>query len=553
MSATASDSRPESMRDSASSRARSPARLLSQPALGQWAFWMGLITLVKLDTLLEPPVWDSAMGVFPPAIELYRSGFDIQGLLQMGNWWTGGPNVHSLSLYTWVVAAVMRVTQSAPATFLTLHLATFALVAWSLVRLGGTLRALGVEARTVLAASGALLCLPLVAVQVGYLYTETWVMAFGILAWAAWCEGGPSRAISWATLALGVKMTGLAIAAALGGALLLRVVTGQGSRRERWLLPVLPIAVLVVRRLGPWLGAVPTPGPRWGDAATLLRSLFARLGAIPDVTLLLVGGMLAGGAMLLLEWRRRGGLRALVADGPDRGGAAIALVMPAVFCAAVVATAFGQILFLPRYLLPALPFSLASMALLAHHLDRERALTFALLALSVFGLLNWHGRFYTPEHVTFSVVERSHAYQDYHTVQRELIDALAEAPPDLPVFVSKEIDYMISDPMMGYIDAPPEHVEPLYHPRWVGAAFDEYPPEFLLAYSNPGHGGEIAARILEAARARPDVSIRTRVFEREGFRTALFWIRHESVTSRLAPAPAPRGTSDPGTPAGSAS
>lgn len=531
MSATAAQSGPESPQRTESWLLR-PDRILAWPRAGQCLAWLVVIGGVKLDTLLEPPVWDSAMGVFPPAIELYRSGFDLQGLLQQGNWWTGGPNVHSLSLYTWVIAAVMTLTNSAVATFAILHGLTFALVAWSLVRFGQTLRRLDVAPSTILACSGALLCLPLVAVQVGYLYTETWVMGMGLLAWAAWAEDRAAPAVAWATAALFVKMTGIAIAACLGGVLLLRLVAGERTRRHALLLPVLPIAVLVVRRLGTWLGAVPTPGPRWGDAETLMTSLVARLGAIPDVTVLLASGVVAGVVLIALRGRAGAGWRDFLDATRGHGAELVCGAMPAVFCAAVVATVFGEILFLPRYLLPALPFALGALALLARHTARETPLRIALLVVAAFGLLNWNGRFYAPERVTFSVVERSHAYQDYHAVQRQLIDAIAEAPATLPIFVSKEIDYMLSDPMMGYVDAPPAHLEALYHPDWVARPFDAYPDEFLLAYSNPGHGGEVAGRLLEAARARPDVSIRSRVFEQSGFKTALFWIQREPVAMR---------------------
>ena len=110
-----------------------PSRLFGFPAPLQFYFWFAVVFALKAISIFEPPVWDSAMGVFPPAIYLYESQLDIRGLLQEGNWWQGGSNVHSLSLFTWFVVFVMTLTDSAPATFAIIHLMTFVLFAWSVV------------------------------------------------------------------------------------------------------------------------------------------------------------------------------------------------------------------------------------------------------------------------------------------------------------------------------------------------------------------------------------------------------------------------------------
>ena len=79
---------------------------LGRPSPVQVLFWFVVILLVKHANLFEPPVWDSAMGVFPPAIYLFENNFDVRGLLQQANWVEGGPKVHSLSLLTWLIAVV---------------------------------------------------------------------------------------------------------------------------------------------------------------------------------------------------------------------------------------------------------------------------------------------------------------------------------------------------------------------------------------------------------------------------------------------------------------
>ena len=59
--------------------------------------WFLVIVALNQGMLFAPPVWDTAMGVFPPALYLYQNSFDIGSLILEENWWQGGPNVHSLS------------------------------------------------------------------------------------------------------------------------------------------------------------------------------------------------------------------------------------------------------------------------------------------------------------------------------------------------------------------------------------------------------------------------------------------------------------------------
>ena len=213
---------------------------LRVPAAVQFGLWFAAIGLLKWGVLFEPPVWDAAMGVFPPAIFLYESGFDIHALLQQGNWWQGGPNVHSLSLYTWLIAFVMHATNDPSATFAVLHGLTFAGVAAALVAFSRTLARDRLPDALIFSGTVLLLCLPLVLVQVGYLYTEIWVMAFGLYAWSAWRTKRFRIAVAFAVATLFIKMTGIAIAACVGAALLFDLLRRRGERSHWALLPVLP-------------------------------------------------------------------------------------------------------------------------------------------------------------------------------------------------------------------------------------------------------------------------------------------------------------------------
>ena len=313
---------------------------------------------------------------------------------------------------------------------------------------------------------------------------------------------------------------------------------------------------MIVRWLPSWLGAAKVPGPSWGDPDFLWRSLIDRLGSVPDIAFLLAFGMSCSAVAGVLLWRRpeseATGSSTDEVTGTARaeeGARLICLLMPFAFSLGILGSVYSQILFLPRYLVPAVPFAIAGILILAHRLGGARIAAVALGACAVLALANYDGRFYSPEFASFSVVERSHAYQKFHRVQTEIIGAIEKAPARIPVFVSKEIAYMLSDPMMGYVSREMPQVHPLFAPEIKGRAIDQMPTEFMLAYSNPGHGGEEAARLAQIAQIRPDIELRVRRFEHEGFHTTLFWVRRSpdgSSAGNASKPPAARTTQSAG-------
>ncbi len=504
-------------------------RLLAAPGWIQLGAWFVTLLVLKANALFEPPVWDSAMGVFPPAIYLYETGFDIRALLAEPSWWFGGPNVHSLSIYTWFLALVLSITDSAPATFAIVRIATFVLVAGSLVLFTRALRADGFRSSTTLAASFFVLGLPLVSVQVGYLYTEAWVMALGVAAWAYWRLGRAGAATAICAAALFVKLTAIALVACVALALL---VSQRPSRWRRWaLLAVLAAALVVNRGLPRWLGAVAVDHPRWGDPAFLANALIERLAAIPDVTLLLFVA-LAGTIVRSAIWivRRPSPLRLLALDRRD-SARLICLAMPFAFSAGLVHSIFSESLFLPRYLVPVLPFAVASVLDHARSAGKERIALIGLCAGCAFNLANHAGALYRPDHQSFSIVERSHAYRGFLHLQVDLIEGVERLPESMPVFVSKEIHYMLSSPLMGYADGPLPKIQPIFLPPHRGAPLEAFPAEFVLVLSNGGHGGEEVLRLAREAERDPSADVRVKQVEREGFSGALIWVRRSPAES----------------------
>lgn len=72
-----------------------PARVLLEKSRGaQFLLALILVLALKWPTLDQPPVWDTAMGLFPAAITLAGNGFDVIELLGMPDYFEGGPNTH---------------------------------------------------------------------------------------------------------------------------------------------------------------------------------------------------------------------------------------------------------------------------------------------------------------------------------------------------------------------------------------------------------------------------------------------------------------------------
>lgn len=501
-----------------------PDRLLASPPILQFAFWFLVVLVLKHGSLLEPPVWDSAMGVFPPAIYLSETGFDIRSLLQQGNWWEGGPNVHSLSLLTWLIAAIMALTGSPSATFAIVHALTFAVFAWTLVLFSRVLKSYGLAPSTVVAATSFVLLMPLVLVQVGFMYTEILVMAVGVAAWSYWREDKRGLAVLVCVVGLFVKLTAIAIAASVFAVAVLSF--RPPTRRKLILIGAIPAALLVNRSLAGWLGANPRPRPGFGTPNELLASLVNDLQAVPDLLVLMLAASLCAVLYVVVRIRRDHGIDLLTHDDPDSRSRLICLAMPLVLMAGVFVMTLDRVLFLPRYLVPAIPFAIGTILLLAKDIRAERVAVILLIGASLLSAVNTRGRLYGPEHGRFSIVERSHAYRDFHAVQVAAIQLLATKPIEIPAFVGKEIDYMISDRMMGYVKEPIANTYPVYLRPHNRRRLRMFPDEFLLLQTNASHGGEQIERLVQEARSTDSFSvIEEEQLEMAGFRATLYRLR----------------------------
>ena len=179
-----------------------------------------LILFLKWDSLLQPPVWDTAMGMFPAAITLAENGFDLLELLGMPAFLEGGPNVHSTSPVTLVTALVLMISGGGPSAFLILHVLHFAVAAWALLTLFRLARPVFGGLATLLLCLSVLLH-PVFSTQVGYLYMEVPLFLCTVSALLAWTAQRFWPAVLWGALAYATKDTGIIVPATLAFATLL--------------------------------------------------------------------------------------------------------------------------------------------------------------------------------------------------------------------------------------------------------------------------------------------------------------------------------------------
>ena len=201
-------------------RLTSALRLMERDSGVQFLVALFFILVLKWDVVARPPVWDTAMGLFPAAITLADNGFDVIELLGMPDFFEGGPNTHSTSPVTFATAVVLKVTGGGDRAFVILHLLHFAAAALALVLLFGL-------ARPVFGGLGSFfLCLsvllyPVFSAQVGFLYMEVPLFLCAVAALHAFADKRFRGAVLWSALAYATKEAGIIVPATLAVATLI--------------------------------------------------------------------------------------------------------------------------------------------------------------------------------------------------------------------------------------------------------------------------------------------------------------------------------------------
>ena len=502
-------------------------RSLERSGLARFVLAFLLILVLKWNTLLEPPVWDTAMGLFPPALTLAGNGFDLLELLGMPGYQEGGPNVHSTSVVTFATAGVLWMTGGGARAFLVLHLLHFAGAALALMALFRLARPVFGGAVTALLCLSALLH-PVFSTQVGYLYMEIPLFLFTVLSLSAWTEQRFWPAVLWATLAFATKETGIIVPATLGLATLLERREASHKVRRVGQIAVFPLlwttVVAVLSRIAAGraedFSFLPSLDAVFGGIGQYLNRFLLN---VPDLivyfAVFFVAGVLCAKPIL-------GALRGESTEPAARtheheellvlGYSGMLIVFFVLLFMVALPAVAGFTVVLPRYYVIILPFLLlwtgyAAKRLLGHRVRSPAAVCFLLLAV-YFGL-NTNGQLYPLDIDTEgpgndpALTERSNAYRRLLALQRNAIRALEELPEGVPVYYGHYEHYLLHYPGLGYSNGPLSNGHNFSVESLAELIRGEPMPPCLYALFNyPWLGGEKILGLIRFAETTPGLS-----------------------------------------------
>ena len=462
---------------------------------------LAFLLATKWPQLDQPPVWDGSKSVFPAAITLAQSNFDLPHLLQQPSYFDGGPNIHGLSLVTWVTALAYWALGDRPDVILPLlHLLHLAITAWALATLWRIARD-GLGSLAALGAVGTVAVFPLFFVQAGYLYLEMPILAFSAAAIYSWLQGRDRQTAAWATAAAMVKSSGTIVA----GALLVSTLATPGDwRRKLRRCALLTAGPLIVAAVHYALH----PSSALGVGS--LDATVAYLLSVPDLALLLV--VFVGASLALRPWRSElweTRLRGTKLCGRNQGPARVYLICVATFvsfCGFYLALVplGASVRVLPRYYLQLFPFVLIGLLVLLGRRSR-RAVAGVLLVAALFFLANRKGHLYPDRGTTnFAITERSMAYVELMELQDLGLQSLVEAAGEMPVFYGLSESYRLAYPEMGHDHVPPAEGHCIYNEApYLHARLRDFPPTFFVLYDYPWLGGAEARRVVSEAESDP--------------------------------------------------
>ena len=450
-------------------------QILEERASAQFLAALALILGVKWYTLLQPPVWDTAMGLFPAALTLSANGFDLLELLAMPGYIEGGPNAHSTSLVTLITALVLRVTGGGgPTSLAVLHLLHFSAAAYALAVLFRFSKPVLGRVSTPLFCLAALL-FPIFSTQVGYLYLEVPLFLCAVSALHAWTDRRFWPAILWATAAFWVKQTGIIVSATLVAATLLESCEAR-LKVKRIALIMAPSALLVAttsllsRIALAESGDAPLVQSFGSVFLGLTHYLDRFLFNVPDLLVFFVVFLIALPVfgIRVLRTLRREPMAPGDRDTESRAqlvlgysGTLIILFILLFLVALPVFVDFTIVL--PRYYVVIAPFLLLWFGytvgqLFSTRLPSATAMCFVLL--SAFFAVNFSGILYPSDIYTEgpgndpALTERSNAYRPLLVLQVEALRALQELPEGTPVYYGHYEHYLFNYAGLGFADAP---------------------------------------------------------------------------------------------------
>lgn len=499
-----------------------------------------IVTFFNWGGRYQQPVWDTAAGVFAPAIYLYESGFDFPALFKAPGFTEAGPNVHVITPITPITAMVMKVFEgNREAVYFTLHIIQFFL-AGALLSMVFWLTRYEFGWVASIATVAAVFFFPPFSVQTGYLYMELGGSLCVFATYAYWVRRkyGPAAVAAFA--ACTIKSFGLPIALALIFLFLLE--RGDRIKRLRYVV-ALGISCLGVESLRWFQGTNMTPTASEDYVAYLVGQFYYRLLHTPDL-LILILIILIGGSWYF--FRNFGNItKGFVLGTANELEASQRLVLGAFFLVLFYVGFLGAVplsgmVFYPltRYYVWIWPVIVVGVFGLTFcfgqnrninaqqsHLSVRISITLIGLLLSGFFFMNRNGKFY-PNYggsiTAFSIAERSMEYKSFNTMQAGLL-AAAERIDEVAVYLNLFDTYYTSNPLMGYVENHKGNFRNIVTYHQKQSDINEYPDEFFLVFSNVGHGGQYMSELIERARRDPN-SYRVRVIETinvDGFQGSL--------------------------------
>jgi len=461
-----------------------------------------LILALKWQVIHDPPVWDTAMSVFPAAITLNEYDFNLPRLLKEPSYTQAGPNVYAHSAVTLITALIIRITGDTAVFLPALHLLHFLVTALTLVATYRYARPILGDAVSLLSVL-ALLTFPLFLTQAGYMYLEMPLAFTTMMAFSAWRNESTTRAGVWVLMGCWIKATGIFVGLALTAA----AVLGAGGIRERFrravIVGFLPLGLSILRTLlVKSLSSAQTPSiPRTGVWDCFVLEFSRYLMRVPDLAIFVGLFLLTCSVFHRRIWA---GLRLTNHDDVDSDSNQwIALNCLAVLSFLLIIyvvgpTTLGQCFGLPRYYVPVLPFILTTLSFfLITSINWKKAALLLILAIGFF-IVNRNGIFY-PSDVdqeglfgnNFALTERSGAYRELASLQLEAMQFLERMPTDVPVYFGQHEGYLNSYPAMGYVKRTMTHAENIA--KWDLSKLKQLlsnPPECLYFLHNyPWLGG----------------------------------------------------------------
>lgn len=479
-----------------------------------------VLFLIYKPFLNMPPVWDAVAGVFSPAIYLYEHGYDLLGLLKLHGYLQGGPNVHSLSIITWLTAFFMDLFGGKPSQFLlALHMVNIFLgggvisLAFSLVRRVSDIKSAFVVALLLMVS-------PLLGVQISYVYMEVAgcifaLLSFYCLVWKkVWC------AVIFALMALSVKSLGLVVVAAVGFFVMLdSYKLGITWCWQRLSVLMVPAGLLEYARFSFGHGEkLELTTESYSD---YLYQIYSRLCDIPDLKIL-IGLFFLVSFCVLFKFNLFSvkGIKIFFSEKLEEelvrfylAGISIVFLF---FCFVIFVPLSGSKFFpLTRYYVWVLPALISLVVVFFSGLLRNRSsnLKFSAVAILVlYFFVSKDGLLYPGFNSgtsSFSRLERSFEYLDFYKLQEEGVKLVAEEFPDEIVYVTRGEYYMLSSPLMGYADIVPENVRFLLADENVRKSLADYPDRFLLldTNSNGYHGQGLLYSIVTSAQNKEEYDV----------------------------------------------